>query len=79
MYGMLATYFVVTPKVQRVVKGPLVLCRGNNCQDCLQMSGKMLVYLIIQNSIFYYIFDMRRNYCFNIQNIWKIILLGFSI
>ena len=35
-----------------------------------------MVNLIIQNSRLYYIFDMRRNYGFNIQNIRKIHLLG---
>ena len=70
---------VERPEVQRVVKGPLVLCGSNKCQNCLKMSGNMLVNLMIQNSRFYYIFDIRRNYGFNIQNIRKICLLGFSI
>ena len=43
------------------------------------MLGNMLVNLIIQNSRFYYIFDMTRDYGFNIKNIRKIHLLGFSI
>ena len=60
------------PKVQRVVKGSYVLCRSNNYQNCLQMLVQILVFLIIQNSRFDYIFDMRRNFCFNIQNIRKI-------
>ena len=43
------------------------------------MLGNMLVNLIIQNPRFYYIFDTRRNYGINIQNIRNIHLLGFSI
>ena len=43
------------------------------------LSGNILVYLIIQNLRFYYIFDTRRNYGFNIQNLRKISLLGFPI
>ena len=35
----------------------------------------MLVYLIIQNLRLDYIFDIRRNYGFNIKNIRKIYLL----
>ena len=54
--------FVERPKLQRVVKGPLILSGSNKCQNCLKMSGNMLVNLIIQNSRFYYIFDMRRNF-----------------
>ena len=59
------------PKLQALVKGPYVLCRSNNCmyQDCLLMQGKMLVFSTIQNERFNYIFDMRNNYFFNIQNI----------
>ena len=74
LLGNTAKTFDEGPKVQKVVKGPLVLCWSNKYQKCL----KMLVNLIIQNLTFYYIFDMRRNYGFNIQNIIKIHLLGFS-
>ena len=54
------------------VEKHVVLCRTNNCQDWLKMSGNMLVYLIIQNLRFDYIFDTMRNYGFNYQHIRKI-------
>ena len=39
----------------------------------------MFVYIIIANLRFYYIFDVRRNYVFNTQNIREVHLLGFPI
>ena len=67
------------PLLQRVLKGPWVLCRSNNYQDLLKTLKNLLVYLIIQNLGFDYILDVRRNYGFNIQEIRKIHLLGFPI
>ena len=67
------------PKVQRVVKGPLLLCWRNKYQDRVKTSGNILVYSIIQNSKFSYIFVTRGNYGFNNPNIRKIHLLGFPI
>ena len=67
------------PKVQMVVKRILVLCRRNKYQDWVKTSGNMLVYSIIQNSRFSYIFDTRGNYGFNNPKIRKIHLLSFPI
>ena len=61
-----------------MVKG--VLCRSNKYQNCLKMSGDMLVNLIIENSTFNLFLTLGRSMvsisktlgkCISIQQLWE--------
>ena len=52
---------------------------SNNYQDCLKMLGNMLVYLIIQNSRFYYIVDMRKTMVSKSNTLGKCICSGLQL